>query len=81
MCVYVHMCAGCIDIYIYIHILSMCIYVHDVHLPLSLYIYICICVYAYIVITQLFVRCRALRRSTFGVVDGIDVCIYIYIQM
>ena len=58
----------------------MCIYVHDVHLPLSLYIYIytCICVYVYIVITQLFVRCRALRRSTFGVVYGIDVCIYTY---
>ena len=78
MCVYVHMCAGCIDIYIYIHILSMCIYVHDVHLPLSLYI--CICVYVYIVITQMFVRCRALRRSTFGVVYGIDVCIYIHIH-
>ena len=98
MCIYVHMCAGCINIYIslslslslyiyiyiYIYILSLCIYVHDVHLPLSLSlyvsIYICICVNVYIVITQLFVRCRALRRSTFGVVYGIDVCLYIHIH-
>ena len=68
MCVYVHMCAGCIDIYIYIHILSMCIYVHDVHLPLSIYMHMCICIYSD----------HPIRRSTFGVVYGIDVCIYIY---